>query len=240
MAQKIQIRRDTAANWTSADPTLAQGEWGLETDTKKLKLGDGATAWASLAYVSFTAADISDFAESVDDRVAALVTAGGSLIISYNDAGNALSISDGWTYIKLASDFTTASAAAVDVTAFNFTPAASKTYVMEGELLVQTATATEGPRPGFSWATGLSDGVGWANCPNSASAEAIHRVPSGTEVVASSTGLPLTGTSYPAKIGATFITGASPSGNIQVRLRAETGAANVTMKAGSWLRYRTI
>lgn len=45
---KIQIRRDTAANWTSADPTLAAGELGLETDTGKVKAGDGATAWSSL------------------------------------------------------------------------------------------------------------------------------------------------------------------------------------------------
>ena len=50
MAVQIQWRRDTAANWTAANPTLAQGEAGLETDTGKIKLGDGATAWNSLAY----------------------------------------------------------------------------------------------------------------------------------------------------------------------------------------------
>ncbi len=46
----IQLRRDTAANWTSVNPVLASGEAGLETDTLKLKIGNGATAWASLAY----------------------------------------------------------------------------------------------------------------------------------------------------------------------------------------------
>lgn len=50
MPIQIQIRRDTAANWTAANPVLAAGEWGLETDTGKLKLGDGTTAWTSLAY----------------------------------------------------------------------------------------------------------------------------------------------------------------------------------------------
>lgn len=50
MADIIQIRRDTAANWTSVNPILAQGEMGLETDTNKVKFGDGATAWASLGY----------------------------------------------------------------------------------------------------------------------------------------------------------------------------------------------
>ena len=52
MASIIQIRRDTASDWTSANPTLAQGELGLETDTLKLKAGDGTTAWTSLAYYS--------------------------------------------------------------------------------------------------------------------------------------------------------------------------------------------
>jgi hypothetical protein len=50
MAIQIQLRRDTAANWTTANPTLAIGEMGLETDTKKFKIGDGTTAWNSLAY----------------------------------------------------------------------------------------------------------------------------------------------------------------------------------------------
>ena len=50
MADRIQIRRDTAANWTSANPVLAQAELGLETDTGKLKAGDGSTAWTSLSY----------------------------------------------------------------------------------------------------------------------------------------------------------------------------------------------
>lgn len=48
---QIQVRRDTAANWTSAAPTLAAGEIGFETDTSKLKIGDGSTVWASLDYL---------------------------------------------------------------------------------------------------------------------------------------------------------------------------------------------
>jgi hypothetical protein len=51
MASIIQIRRDTAANWTSANPILAQGELGIETDTLKVKAGNGSTAWASLSYL---------------------------------------------------------------------------------------------------------------------------------------------------------------------------------------------
>lgn len=50
MTSRLQNRRDTAANWTSNNPTLAAGEIGLETDTAKFKMGDGTTAWTSLAY----------------------------------------------------------------------------------------------------------------------------------------------------------------------------------------------
>jgi len=52
MAQQIQLRNGTAAQWTSANPTLAVGELGVETDTSRFKVGTGSTAWASLAYVS--------------------------------------------------------------------------------------------------------------------------------------------------------------------------------------------
>jgi len=51
MAVKRQERRDTAANWTSANPVLSSGEIGFETDTKNIKIGDGTTAWTSLGYM---------------------------------------------------------------------------------------------------------------------------------------------------------------------------------------------
>ncbi|MDP6096372.1 MAG: hypothetical protein QGG67_10370, partial [Gammaproteobacteria bacterium] len=52
MAVQIQMRRGAASQWTSSNPTLAAGEWGLETDTDKYKIGDGSTAWTSLGYSS--------------------------------------------------------------------------------------------------------------------------------------------------------------------------------------------
>ena len=51
MAVQIQLRRDTSTNWTSANPTLALGELGLETDGYKYKIGDGVTAWLSLIHI---------------------------------------------------------------------------------------------------------------------------------------------------------------------------------------------
>ena len=50
MPTKIQLRRDTAADWTSNNPTLSAGEFGWESDTNRFKIGDGSSAWNSLGY----------------------------------------------------------------------------------------------------------------------------------------------------------------------------------------------
>lgn len=50
MASRIQLRRDMAANWAQVDPVLAAGEVGIETDTRRLKIGDGLSAWSQLSY----------------------------------------------------------------------------------------------------------------------------------------------------------------------------------------------
>lgn len=47
----IQVRRGTAAQWTTANPVLLAGECGFESDTNKIKIGDGATAWTALNYL---------------------------------------------------------------------------------------------------------------------------------------------------------------------------------------------
>ena len=52
LSARIITRNDTAANWISNNPILLQGELGIERGTNKFKVGDGVTAWNSLAYVS--------------------------------------------------------------------------------------------------------------------------------------------------------------------------------------------
>lgn len=47
---RIQLKVDSAANWTSSNPTLLMGEVGFESDTGRYKVGDGATSWVSLGY----------------------------------------------------------------------------------------------------------------------------------------------------------------------------------------------
>ncbi len=47
---RLQFRRGTAAEWTAANPLLAEGEMGIETDTDLFKIGDGILNWISLPY----------------------------------------------------------------------------------------------------------------------------------------------------------------------------------------------
>ena len=80
----MQQRRDTAANWTSNNPTLLSGELGYETDTGYFKIGDGSTAWTSLGYIDGTkvsayplaTADVSNDAITADKLADTAVTAG--------------------------------------------------------------------------------------------------------------------------------------------------------------------
>lgn len=57
----IKIRRDTSANWDSVNPIVAAGEIAFETDTNKIKVGDGSSTWTALDYASGagTAAEVS-------------------------------------------------------------------------------------------------------------------------------------------------------------------------------------
>lgn len=53
----IKLRRDTAANWITDNPVLEEGETGWETDTGRVKLGNGTDAWVDLAYAAGEAVD---------------------------------------------------------------------------------------------------------------------------------------------------------------------------------------
>jgi len=115
MAVQLQLRRGSAAQWTAANTLLAQGELGLETDTGKLKIGDGSTAWTSLAYytagsaavtsvngqtgtVVLTASDISGLG-TIASQAASNVTITGGSITGITD----LAVADGGTGASTAS-----------------------------------------------------------------------------------------------------------------------------------------
>ena len=85
---RIQVRRGTASQWTSVNPTLEAGEIGLETDTNKIKFGTGSTAWTALSYLS-----VGDIPEIAMDAINTALSLGSGLTKSYNDATDTISIS---------------------------------------------------------------------------------------------------------------------------------------------------
>ena len=75
---QIQLRHDLAANWTSANPVLREGECGIELDTNKFKFGDGAKAWNDLSYAG-TSIKIEGEGEVI---VSAEVNVAGELVLT--------------------------------------------------------------------------------------------------------------------------------------------------------------
>jgi hypothetical protein len=86
---RIQIRRGTSTDWSSVNPTLAAGEIGFETNTKKIKVGDGTTAWNSLSYISSDAGAVGEIAM---DAIYSALSMGSGLTKSYNDPADSIAI----------------------------------------------------------------------------------------------------------------------------------------------------
>lgn len=192
-------------------------------------------------------ANITGFAEAVQDIVAAMLMQGSNITVTYNDPAGQVTISasagggsDPWTYVKLAADFTTSSATAVDITGMAFTPAANTNYEFEACLYLRTATTTVGPRTGLAWATGLTDGVATIRVPSSATAELQVHGNIAAALLASVGGLPTTTSRYRSEVKGSAVAGTSPAGTIKLQMASETAGTNVTVKAGSWLKYRVI
>ena len=117
MATKIQLRRDTASDWTSANPTLAAGEFGYESDTTRFKIGDGSTAWNSLAYKTGQGFNLvaDDSATITVAEEGTLYVQGGTNVTTSTDSAGVLTIN-----------------ATGEVTASSTTTFTNKTFDVEG------------------------------------------------------------------------------------------------------------
>jgi hypothetical protein len=87
MATRMQQRRGTAAQWTSADPILAAGEIGFETDTSQFKIGDGTNHWSDLSYFK----NLEDLGGTLDDYIP----------LTQKDAANGVATLDSSGYIPV-------------------------------------------------------------------------------------------------------------------------------------------
>ena len=97
---RIQVRRGTASQWTSANPTLAAGELGVESDTNLFKFGNGSTAWTSLAYANNSDVAIGEISQ---DAINTALTMGAGLTKTYNDGANTITITVDSTVVALKS-----------------------------------------------------------------------------------------------------------------------------------------
>jgi hypothetical protein len=117
--KKILFRRDLAATWTSVDPVLSAGEIGLESDTGKIKLGDGSTEWTELDYF-YGSLENANYVES-------LVAGTGLTITGNSGSGSTPSINIGQSVATSASP--TFAQITVDNLPINDKHVATKAYV---------------------------------------------------------------------------------------------------------------
>jgi hypothetical protein len=149
MAVQIQMRRGTVAQWSAANPTLAEGEIGLELDTQKFKMGTGTTAWNSLGYYTAGTSSVSSVngqtgivvlgTDNVtegttnkyytDARARAAVSATGSL--SYNSTTGVFSYTQPTNVSTFTNDsgYLTSSAIGTTVQGYNASTVVDASYV---------------------------------------------------------------------------------------------------------------
>lgn len=94
MATRIQLRRDTEANWTSANPTLSAGELAYSTDQNKIKIGNGTSSWTQLSYITANSDQLTEGStnlffttERAQDAVGGMVTGNteSGISVTYDD-----------------------------------------------------------------------------------------------------------------------------------------------------------
>ena len=150
-----------------------------------------------------------------------------------------------WTTIRLESDFTTSSATAVDVTGLAFTPDADAQYEIEAVLMCRSATGGTtntgvGPRPGLVWPTNVGDGVIYTQQATSVNTTLPRYGNTSSAFDSVNDSIPDNTGSWPFFLKATFISPSNVSGTLKLTLRSEVAATNVTLKAGSYIKYRRI
>ena len=203
MATKIQLRRDTSANWTSLNPTLSVGEVGYETNTGKFKIGNGSSLWSNLDYF-LDSSDLSAYA-TVSSLNSGLISASAAAVAYLVDsAPGALD-----TLNELAAAINDDSSYAATVT---------NALASKSPLYPSTNAQT-----GSTYTLALSDAGKYVEMNNASSntltvpLNASVAFPIGSEITIIQTGS-----------GTTTI---SPAGGVTVNYYSLTGSATRTIKA---------
>lgn len=173
---------------------------------------------------------------------AAITTGGRAFVAGTATAAQveALGAEAKWTRVVLGSDFTTPNAAATAITGLAFAPAASTIYEVEAQLLLRESSIGVAVRPGIAWPTGLDDGVASFEYPEITNVTAVMgNIAADVAPSPTATGDDIA-ESWPCTVRATIVAGGTPAGNFQLTVKSETGGTNVSVKKGSWIRYRAI
>jgi hypothetical protein len=148
---------------------------------------------------------------------------------------------DPWTYAKLAADVSNSNTTPIDVSALGFTPVANKTYIVEGVLMVRTSNTAAGVYLGAAYPTNCADQVCHIRVGREGEVEEIAYNIGTAETQATPLGHLNTTQSWWASVNALLVTAAAtPNAAFRIRLASETAARAVTIKKGSYIRWREI
>lgn len=146
---------------------------------------------------------------------------------------------DGWTYVKLAADETHNATGPKD-TALAFTPPADSTVVFEAQFFMRSDATTTGARPGLRPVSNATDFIASVEVATSATASARRFFGANSASSAASGSVPSITESWFGCAWGTVITGATVASPMIVTLSSEIASSVVTMKAGSWVRWKVI
>lgn len=103
MAVVIKLRKGTSTQWSTSTLVLALGEVGLETDTSRMKIGNGSSLWTALPYANVLPSELTELAQ---DAVGNAVSVGNGLTKNYDDNGNVIHLGIDTSYVATVSALT--------------------------------------------------------------------------------------------------------------------------------------
>lgn len=103
MTVVIKLRKGTSTQWNSSTLILALGEVGLETDTSRMKIGNGSSLWTALPYANVLPSELTELAQ---DAVGNVISVGNGLTKTYDDANNIINLGINTDYIATVASLT--------------------------------------------------------------------------------------------------------------------------------------
>ena len=175
MANKIQLRRDTTANWASSNPTLSQGEIGYELTTGKIKIGTGSTAWNSLSYLTIATSSVTGTLTFPDATVQSTAWLGSLAYSSLTGAPTLATVATSGSYNDLANKPNIAGTYSFNVAADDSslkTINSNETVKFIGAGSVTTSSDAEGNIT----ITGTSSSINWGDITNKIGAQGPYSI----------------------------------------------------------------